>query len=196
MSCKRWLSLLLCLAMVMSMNCQIPVVRAQEPGEQSSALPEINEGYDYGDYLQEHGEVTDENTPDAEIEILASDCTNVPDSGGYITEYMGKNAVLYWDTTGGTATWAFTVEQEGYYQLDIGYCPIAGKNYDIVVDILLDGKQPFVNAGNVNLHRTFLDESYLGMEDNDFRTNLNGDEIRPTLVEQFSWKTQTVIQLS
>lgn len=192
MRCKRWLSLLLCLAMVMSMSGQIPVVKAQETEEQPSALPEITEGYQYGDYLQEHGEVTDENTPDVEIRIQAADCSNVMDSGGYITEYMGKNGILYWDTVGGTATWSFTVEQEGYYQLDIGYNPIAGKNYDIVIDVLLDGEQPYVNAGNVNLHRTFLDESYQGMDDNNFRTNLNGDEIRPALVEQFSWKTQTV----
>ena len=58
------------------------------------------------------------------------------------SSYMGEDGCLYWDTPGGSVTWEFDVDEAGFYNLALSYCGIAGKNYDIVMDVLLDGEAP------------------------------------------------------
>lgn len=190
MNTKRWISCLLTAALFLS--AVTPAAGAAEETTQPSDWETDTSGTSYSEYLAEHGPVTDENRPDAVIEIAAGDFTEIRDTEAYLRDYMGRENCLYWEKEGGTVTWNFRVEQTGYYALDIAYCAIAGKNYEIVVDFLLDGSAPCTAVQNVNLHRIFLDETYFGLDDNDFNTNLVGDELRPSLVEQFDWQTQTV----
>lgn len=125
----------------------------------------------------------------AVIEIPAADFAAEEDSGAYLSSYMGEDGCLYWDTAGGSVTWEFDVEEAGLYNLALTYCGIAGKNYSIVLDVLLDGEIPYENAKNISLHRLFLDETYFGMEDNAFAKDAGGGEIRPALTEQYIWQT-------
>lgn len=190
MNTKRWISCLLTAALLLS--AVIPAAGAAEETTRPSDWEAAASGTSYSEYLAEHGPVTDENRPDAVIEIAAGDYTDMRDAEAYLAEYMGRESCLYWEKEGGTVTWSFRVEQTGYYALDVEYCAIAGKNYDIVVDFLLDGSAPCTAVQNVNLHRRFVDETYFGLDDNDFKTNPVGDQLRPALVEQFDWQTQTV----
>ena len=190
MNTKRWISCLLTVAMLL--GAVLPVTGVAEQTAQPSDGETNISGTSYSEYLQEHGPVTDENRPDAVIEIAAGDFTEIRDAEAYLKDYMSKDNSLYWEKAGGMITWSFQVEQTGYYALNVDYCAIAGKGYDIVVDFLLDGSAPCTAVENVNLHRIFMDETYFGMDDNAFDTNVAGDELRPSLVEQFDWQTQTV----
>ena len=191
MKMKKWISWLMVVAMAATLFGAVMPVSAA--GEDTSA-PELSvtPSGSYGAYLAEHGQPSGENRPDDEIVIDAAQFVSMEDCQAYLTSYMGQDNVLYWDKEGGTVTWKFRVEQEGYYQMAITYCAIAGKNYDMVMDVYLDGQIPYSNAQNINLHRKFIDETYFGLDDNAFETNLNGDELRPNLVEQFDWQIQTV----
>lgn len=140
----------------------------------------------YGAYLSAHGDPSAQ-TPDARIELFAQDAL---ETDAFLTDYLGKSGVLYWDTQETAYSWKFTAEQAGYYRLALTYAGIAGKHYDITLDVLLDGAVPYTNTQGVKLHRLFLDETYVGMNDNVFRTNIKGDEIMPSLVEQYEWQTQ------
>ncbi len=191
MNMKKWLAGFLALVLLLSCTGGMVPVQAQQQTQEQTQPPAVSTDTSYGAYLQEHGAVTDSNRPDAEIRISATDFEAMAESNAFVDTYMGESC-LYWDQVGGTVTWKFRVEQEGYYQLSLEYCPIAGKNYDIVVDVLLDGKAPYSNVQNVNLHRQFIDETYLGMQDNAFNTNIAGDELRPELVEQFVWMEQMI----
>ncbi len=187
MKLRRWLSCFLAMAALLSCIAVSPA-RAAEPA--AEPLVAAADGT-YAAYLAEHGPVTSENRPDREIFISALDYAEMAQAGAYVHTLNGENCLL-WEQVGGTVTWNFTVEQEGYYQLALDYCGLTGKNYDIVVDILLDGKAPYTNVQNVNIHRLFIDETYLGMTDNAFLTNVKGDELRPELAEQLVWQEQII----
>ncbi len=124
------------------------------------------------------------------LEIAAADFVSEEGSGAYLSSYMGEDGCLYWDTAGGSVTWEFDVAEEGLYNLALTYCGISGKNYDIVLDVLLDGEIPFENAKNVSLRRLFLDETYFGMADNAFAKDARGGDVRPALMEQYEWQTE------
>lgn len=167
---------------------------AQTEDMQDEAQKEIIEtgesGFlEYSEYLLTNN-FKEDGRADREIRIPAAGVTAEDASGEYITAYQGRDNCLYWDEQGSSMTWEFDVEQEGFYNLALDYCGISWKNYDIVMDILLDGEVPFENAQNVNFHRLFLDETYFGMTEHAFHTDVKGNEMRPTLMEQLEWQTQ------
>lgn len=194
MKMRRWIALLLSVALIV-IACSPAAMAAADSEETGGstdpeALSELDLG-DYGDYIAARGGAVDVR-PDVEIEINAADFSAEENSGAYVTGVAGREGVLYWEQAGGTVTWTFNVPQSGWYQLELDYCAVPGYNSDIIVDILLDGEAPFANVQNVNLRRVYLDETYLGLEDNTFATNLKGDELRPALLEQQSWQTQVI----
>ena len=71
-----------------------------------------------------------------EIIYEAADYSSEESSGAYVTDFAGMDTALWWDQTGSTVTWDFTVEQEGFYQLELQYCAVPGYNNDIIIDLL------------------------------------------------------------
>lgn len=191
MKIKKWISgILVCALLVGCVGSGLPVGAAET---QTAEMPEQTATVQsYASYLAEHGWPTADNTPAARIEIPAAGYDSVHMADAYPASYQGEMSCLYWEQEGGSVTWKFRAEEEGYYQLTLNYCPISGKNNNIVVTVALDGEVPFSGVQNVNLHRTFLDETYFGLDDNAFRQNLVGDEIRPAMAEQFDWKSETL----
>lgn len=196
----KWLALILSICLLIGYIA--PAACAAETAREGSGMNDTllraedemrNEldGISYAQYISGHGGAIDVR-PNAVIKIPAADFLSKSDAAAYVTSYMGRDNSLYWDEAGGSVTWAFEVEQPGWYQLGIDYCSIAGENSDIIVDVLLDGCTPYVNASNINLRRVYLDETYLGPGDNTFKTNVKGDELRPSLLEQLQWQTQMV----
>lgn len=185
---KKWVSLLLsfCMLMIPVMGI-FPVSYAHaDEGRTLSDHPSVTGQFDYADYLEAHGNPAGK-TPDARIELAAQD---VLETDAYLCDYMGESNVLYWDVIGSSYSWQFMAEQEGYYRLALKYAGVPGKNYDITLDVLLDGTSPYINTQSVKLHRLFLDETYIAENNNVFRQNIRGDEIMPSLTEQYQWQTQ------
>ncbi|MBR0437425.1 MAG: extracellular solute-binding protein [Clostridia bacterium] len=179
--------LLLCCLLLASTGGVLPAARADADDLSSAAteLPKAKQNT-YGAYLLAHGDPSGQ-TPDARIELAAAD---VLETDAFVTDYMGKNGVLFMDVPGLTYSWTFTAEEAGYYRLALDYIGLPGKNYDITLDVFVDGEIPYTNTQGVKLHRLFLDETYAGTNDNVFLQNIKGDEIMPSLTEQFEWQTQ------
>ena len=181
------------LSIVMSLTLLSPV-RAEALGAEDASLllsaAPVSSGPSYDDYLKEHGNPAGK-LPSAEITISAADV--LPGDAAFITSYAGRDAVLYLDVPESSCRWNFSVEEAGYYQLAFTFAGISDKSYDIIVDLKLDGEVPYENTENLKLRRTFLDETYLGPDDNNFRTNLKGDELMPSVIEQIEWQTQTAM---
>ena len=193
MKMTRWISGFLAVVLLLGGfgSMKLPVM-AEDTETQPELVLTRSAAKTYAAYLAEYGQIDDRNTPESTIEIPASGYESIDAADAYSTDYMGKSSCLYWEKEGGSVTWRFQAEEEGYYQLTLNYCPISGKNNNIVVTVLLDGEVPHTGAQNVNLHRLFVDETYLGLEDNDFKKNLAGDDLRPAMVEQFDWQSETV----
>ncbi len=193
MKMTRWISRFLAVVLLLGGfgSMKLPVM-AEDMETQPELVLTRSTAKTYAAYLAEYGQIDDRNTPESTIEIPASGYESIDAADAYSTDYMGKSPCLFWEKEGGSVTWRFQAEEEGYYQLTLNYCPISGKNNNIVVTVLLDGEVPHTGAQNVNLHRLFIDETYLGLEDNDFKKNLAGDDLRPAMVEQFDWQSETV----
>lgn len=143
----------------------------------------------YEDYLKINGDA-EELPEDMQIEIWGGVFSREDHSNACVTEYMGRESCLYWDTPGGSVSWEFDVSWAGYYNLALTYCAVPLKSGDILFDILLDGELPYENAQNVSFSRLYMDETYFGMSQNDFQKDVRGNELRPDLVEQFEWQTR------
>lgn len=189
MNMKRKLAWVLCVALVAAL-CS-PAAMAAEGPQEPAALPQSDLDLgSYYDYLDSCGGLG--TRPDATIRIEAADYSFEEGSGAYVTDFAGMDTALWWDRTGSTVTWDFTVEQEGFYQLELLYCAVPGYNNDIIIDVLLDGEAPYANVQNVNLRKVYLDETYVDLQDNSFAVNLKGDELRPSLLEQQLWQSSFI----
>ncbi|MGF7141811.1 ABC-type glycerol-3-phosphate transport system substrate-binding protein [Anaerotaenia torta] len=144
----------------------------------------------YDSYLAEHGAAS---RPDRVIEIKGSNYLTQENAQAKVLSYMGRDNVLYWDSQEGSVTWEFEAEEEGLYHLYFDYCPIELKSADIQMGIRIDGKFPFRNAKTITLPRLFLDETYQGYRDWEFKQDVKGNEIRPKVNEVFEWQNHGLI---
>gem|GEM_PF-6012324 len=77
----------------------------------------------------------------------------------------------------GSITWNFTVNEEGFYNLKLGYLPSEGTSVDIIRKIYLDNEQIYDGLSQIVLKRNFTDEP--------IKTK-NNNEIRPSAIEVFN----------
>ncbi len=87
-------------------------------------------------------------------------------------------------------TFTFTVEKDGLYNLQFDYLSIAAANAEIARDIYIDGALPFAEAMGVPLFKNYVEDgevtqTYVG-------DKYEGDDIRPSIIENFVWLTQSV----
>lgn len=65
--------------------------------------------------------------------------------GGTVGSFEGKPGVKA--DAGQTTTWRFSVEAEGYYNLEIAYLAVDGNGGSMERDLYLDGAVPFNERG-------------------------------------------------
>jgi len=76
----------------------------------------------------------------------------------------------------GSVTWPFTVEEAGFYNLQIGYVATTGTTSDIQRRVLIDGEAPYDALEQIVFKRLWRDE--------DIELK-NGNEIRPNAYEVY-----------
>ena len=81
----------------------------------------------------------------------------------------------------GSVTWTFSVEEEGFYNLQVGYIALPGTTSDVQRHVLIDGTSPYDALEQIVFKRLWRDE--------DIRLK-NGNEIRPNAREML--KAQSV----
>ncbi|MGB4163287.1 MAG: extracellular solute-binding protein [Bacillota bacterium] len=126
----------------------------------------------YRFYLDQH---RDADRPD---EVIRIDLLDFEISGDMHVLVEGDTVV-----TGerGAITWAFSVEKEGLYSLEIEYLTPEGKSSSVQREIRLDGEIPFEGAHQILFSRIWVDEGPI--------IKKRDNEIRPNQVEAFEWQT-------
>lgn len=81
----------------------------------------------------------------------------------------GEEGVLSGDS--GTITWPFTVQESGFYNLEIGYIALPGTTSDIQRRVLLDGEIPYDALGQIVFKRLWRDEDIRLKSENEIRPN-------------------------
>lgn len=79
-----------------------------------------------------------------------------------------------------SVTWDFNIDQPGFYNVRINYYPVEGKSSAIEREVQINNEIPFEGAGSVILHRLWASEA-------EITKDLNGNDIRPSQVEQPMW---------
>ena len=71
----------------------------------------------------------------------------------------------------GSITWKFTVEETGFYNLEVGYMPLLGTTSDIQRRVLIDGEAPYEALTQIVFKRTWRDEDIALKNSNEIRPN-------------------------
>ncbi len=81
----------------------------------------------------------------------------------------GLDGVLTGDA--GAVTWPFTVPEDGFYNLRVGYIGLPGTTSDIQRRVLLDGEAPYSALNQIVFKRLWRDEDIRLKNENEIRPN-------------------------
>ncbi len=131
----------------------------------------------YADYLEKHGAAPDLNNVELEVkgnEFVGSTMKDLKD--------LGNGQVL--TTAEGNIKYAFDVEKEGYYYIEVGYFPTASSDKNIKRKVYINGRIPFEEAQDQTFDRMFADEN------KDFLMESDKNQADPTQVQMPEWTTK------
>lgn len=169
-----------CALLLSSLPCGLPVAAAEE----AAASQPSSDGAATGDtltYRQYLDNASQAATPGDTIVLDAAQYSDSSDSGMKRQENLDGRSALE-TTENGTVSWQVSVENEGFYQVSVDYYPVAGKGSSIIRNFYIDGALPFEEARNITFSRCFVNAT-------DIRSDFNGNDVRPTQVEQPRWMT-------
>ncbi len=138
----------------------------------------------------------EEFTPDPE----KTDEQNAEEAAEYaaveVREDEEKGAVLYTPGTG-KVTYKFNVPETAMYAMSVEFFPIKDENShgsNIERILLVDGIVPFKEARYINFTRIWEDveDNGYSASERTFRTDINGNEMRPTKTENPRWMTADI----
>ena len=105
-----------------------------------------------------------------------------------MTEY-GKDVSSIFLPGKGTANFKIDVPETGMYRIDIVYYSYLAKATSIERMLYVDGKIPFSEARYLEMPKTWIDV----LEDGGFKTDLAGNDIRPSKQQVPAWNTYTMV---
>ena len=143
----------------------------------SEEVDGLNREGTYSEYLKSHGA---ETYPQKDVEIDICKYETGEDAKVY-ESYEGKENVLY---TGddSTVTWKVNVPEAGFYQIYLQYMTVESRGVAIERKLYINGELPFEDAANLTFGRLWKDAG-------EVRIDNQGNEIRPTQIEEYQWQT-------
>lgn len=119
----------------------------------------------YQEYLDQNG-----YTGVISDDSLQVDINNYTLTGKMSAEKTGDGLVT---GDSGSITWVFDVSKEGFYNLKIGYIPVAGTTSDIQRRLLINGEVCHDGLEQIVLKRFWTDEAIKSKNGNEIRPNTN-----------------------
>jgi ABC-type glycerol-3-phosphate transport system substrate-binding protein len=158
-------------------------VSAEDRPLDSSSLNNMSVSYkkgSYDEYLSKHQNA---GQPNADVRIEAENFSRTSGLKASVVEnYEGVQGKMVETGDTGSISWAFDVEQEGMYQIDMKYFTVKGKDSDIERGLAIDGETPFNEARSLIFNRIWKDEK--STIDRDARDN----DLTPKQVEAPMWQ--------
>lgn len=159
-----------------------PAAALESEGAQAAAQDSGGYAADsYRRYLEDHP--ADDGQAVPEIILTADHLAGVEGEGLRKVDKDGKRAVEC--LSGNMATWSFTVQQTGWYNLEVEYLAVDGTGGAMERNLYIDGQVPFNEARGILFKREFTygeERIY----------NVAGNEIQPEAVEIRKWRKRTV----
>ncbi len=133
----------------------------------------------YNGYLAAHADVS------TGTEEVALDIVNF-EGDGEVQTVDGAECVYTADTN--KTTWKVTVPEEGMYNILLDYKTVESRGVDIERAVYINGELPFSGAATLRFSRLWTDDPSDFAEDGSFRTDNQGNHIRPSQIERFEWQ--------
>lgn len=97
--------------------------------------------------------------------------------------FEGRDNILHWIGQEGYATWIVDVPETGLYNMEIFYwmLDLQGRNFEF--ELTINGERPFDEAGHMLLRHRWRDA-------NPITQDRRGNDLRPSQVPVFTWKSQ------
>ena len=96
-------------------------------------------------------------------------------------------------------TFTFDAASDGLYYLNFDYMSIKAANAEITRTVSIDGVIPFAEAEEMPLFKSYIEgldmENWAdngGIQKTDVGSKYDGDDIRPSMMESFTWLNQSV----
>lgn len=186
------LALLLALMMIAgSMSIAVSAEGNVTSSGATSSIDEVREllnAISYKDYSERYADVLKASK---EITIEAADYDKENTTADVKIEiednYNGDTGLTLYTPDSGTVSWSVDIPARAKYAVKIECYPVEGKATSIERSFRINGKIPFSEARTLVIHKIWKNE-YLSGE-SAFRTDANGNQIRPTMVQAPSWIT-------
>lgn len=131
----------------------------------------------YEKYLNAHG-ADKLGTKDISVDITKADSL---DGAKVVSNFEGADRALYTEA-GSTATWTVNVPEAGFYNIYMEYFLPESKGVAAERRVIINGELPFNDAVSIEFSRIWVD-------DGPPRIDNQGNEIRPTQVEEYAWQS-------
>jgi ABC-type glycerol-3-phosphate transport system substrate-binding protein len=136
----------------------------------------------YKTYLKNHSSKLLSNSS---ILVNITEFTSSEDNATVVNDIAGRPGKSLETKESGITNWTVNVIEDGMYNIEIEYFNQKGKSATIVRKILIDGKIPYDEAGNVIFKRTFANAGKN-------TTDIFGNEFRSSQVEMSRWSTAPI----
>ncbi len=116
------------------------------------------------------------------LDDIASNCKNL------INNHKGSLDKIIRNESTGQLTWKVNVPEAGFYNLYLDYFTVTGYSSSIERKLFINGEIPFEGADSFSFSRIWQDASASFDENGDFKTDTNGNDMKPQQVEVFTFK--------
>lgn len=137
----------------------------------------LNREGTYSEYLNKYETA---GYPQKEVGINVCEYDTGVDVEAYET-YEGEKNVLYTGNDS-SVTWKVNVPEAGFYQIYLKYMTVQSRGVSMERTLYINEELPFEDAANLTFGRLWKDGG-------EVRTDNQGNEIRPTQIEEYAWQT-------
>ena len=133
----------------------------------------------YSGYLTDHAGVADGASAIA-VDLFAYNSDGVGEVAVY-DNFEGADKALY-TAAQSNVTWTVNVPAEGFYNISLDYYIPDSHGVEAERSVYINGEIPFEDAKDISLSRIWMDGGQK-------RVDNQGNEIRPSQVEKFTWQS-------
>ncbi|MCR5310740.1 MAG: extracellular solute-binding protein [Lachnospiraceae bacterium] len=162
--------------------CGDAVFAKDIPEEKFDLSTLVHDADSYSAYLASHEGAA---KPSAEVVIGGADYSEASSDFEVLDSFEGRGGKSLYTKEEGSVSYEFDVTEPGFYNIEITYFPIEGKNNTIERRILLNGKVPFEGSQYVEFTRIWTDAS-------DIERDSRDNDVRPRQKEVPEWVTAFV----
>ncbi len=152
-------------------------------------VKELLNAISYDEYLEENADIP-RATQDVVIDAVNYDKENT-DANVSVETLAGEKGLLL--PSDGVVSWKVNVPSTGKYCIRIEYYPNEGKVASIERVLMINGKVPFAEARYLSLSKVWVnDYEEPDAEGRLFRSDIDGNELRPAQNQVPEWRTYEV----